>query len=106
METKSFSGHADIIDGPSKFDLMLALFDGYQNNEGVRSIRRVVFVTNLGQPVRAQITSCAIEDGSNESWLISGNFVPVADPSVAFSFSGYYSTRRRKGYLQGPNQVG
>ncbi len=101
METKAFVGTADITDGPSKFDLMMALFDGYQNNEGVRSIRRVVFHTSRGG-VHAQITSVAIEDGSNESWLISGIFIPGADHGVAFAFSGYYNSRRRKGVISTP----
>ena len=104
MGTKQLTGQVDISDGPSKFDLMLALFDAYQHGQGKTSIRRVMFGTAIGL-VEARITSVSIEDGSNESWLISGSFTRLEDGTWwLYNFDGYYSTRRRKGYLQAPQK--
>lgn len=79
-----------IVEGPSKFDLMLALFDG--------NGRTVTFRTSFDDVLRARIHSVGIEDGSEESWLISGSY-PWLDGATCL-FEGYYSTRRRTGYLK------
>lgn len=99
MGTKQLTSQVAISDGPSKFDLMFALFDAYQQRGGKTSIRRVVFETEIGS-VEAVITSVGIEDRSNESWLISGSFCRYESNLLQlFRFEGYYSTRRRKGFL-------
>ncbi len=76
-----------IIDGPGKFDLMAALFDG----------KRVFFTIEGGDKVEAQMNSVAIEDGSRESWLISGRIVGSGSWQ---KFSGYFETRKRHGHLE------
>ena len=75
-----------IIEGPSKYDLQAALFDG----------KRVRFtVEGLGQ-IEVQMNNVGIEDGSRESWLIEG-YVVLDNWK---KFHGYYETRRRKGWLE------
>lgn len=78
-----------IVDGPGKFDLMCCLFDGKR-----------VFFTVEGRrkhKVEVQIDSVAIEDGSHESWLVSGHIV---SGDLWEKFSGYFETRKRRGHLE------
>jgi|AP95_1055475.scaffolds.fasta_scaffold206342_1 hypothetical protein len=76
----------DITEGPSKYDLQAALFDG----------KKVCFtVEGLGQ-IEVQMNNVGIEDGGRESWLIEG----YAFLASQQKFHGYYETRRRKGWLE------
>ena len=82
----------EIVNGPSKFDLMLALFDGNCDH------RRIVDFTLLSPQKEHKTFSCIIndlkrEDGSGESWLFAGYF--GVNP-----LHGYFSTKHRKGWIK------
>jgi len=77
-----------ITDGPGKFDLMCALFDGKQ----------VKFTLVDGRVVDALIGSVEQEDGSKESWNLKGA-IPFGDTDLRGVFKAYFSTRHRKGML-------
>jgi len=104
--TTSIPARADINGGPSKFDLMLALFDRKQVNA-----RRIEFNLSSGKTMTAVvvITEVGIEDGSGESWLFKG---AVRDILLADEYSenhmppsprrvhGWYRTDTRKGWIE------
>ena len=81
---------AEILDGPSKWDLLVALGDGkvvelmLKFDDTLRAERR-----------RVKISSVQAEDGSRESWNLKGYI-----PSQGRQFEAYYSSRRRKGHLR------
>ena len=77
-----------ILNGPSKFDIMLALFDRRKVS------LRVCFPR--GNPFDAPliVSSVEAEDGSGDSWNIKGT-LQVEDGLYPFSF--YFSTKNRKG---------
>jgi hypothetical protein len=79
-----------VIDGPSKFDLMVSLFVG-SNAAGSQS--EVYFTLEDGFRVPVRINGIEREDGSGESWCITGYFGQVRA-------SGYFSTSRRHGYIE------
>ncbi len=99
-----------IIDGPSKYDLMLALFDGASNvpaphddtiYDEIRQ-RTVRFTTDSNDERRRylemQIDEIGRENGSGESWNFSGY---AKSPTAPFRrVQGYYSTARRRGTLR------
>jgi hypothetical protein len=79
-----------IIDGPSKMDLMLALFDGHMGR------RTVVFhVQSRTEPVEVIINEVGQEDGSCESWLFKG--WTKKDHNAV---KGWFRTDRRAGWLE------
>ena len=85
-------GHYLITNGPSKFDLMLSLFDGNKKP------RRTVTFQIQGGPgeIEVAVTMVRQEDGSGESWLFGGhchNSIPT------LNVNGYFNTRSRKGWL-------
>ncbi len=89
MAKKSFK----IIDGPSKFDLMMALFDNTAT-----APRRLNFRLEGEEVFSIYLLSVGREDGSGESWLLEGiAFWPsrFSDRKV----KGYFSTQRRIGHL-------
>lgn len=93
--------NAKIIDGPSKFDLMLALFDRKSVNT-----RQVTFATengrDLGQTLNAVINSVGVEDGSGESWILEGYFMSRLRgtmPPPPRHFKMYFHTGRRQGII-------
>jgi hypothetical protein len=87
-----------IEQGPSKMDLMLALFDGEK-----MGTRTVTFGISMAGRTLSQVTMIILgvshEDGSGDSWLIRGrptnvnNGKPVKCEIVQF----YYHTKTRKG---------
>lgn len=87
----------EIVDGPSKWDLMLALFD----RECCPS-RMVTFSIrgpqmDLGKhPIFSEsfeINEVSQEDGSGENWLFKGS-------CFSKHAHGFFSTRTRKGWLE------
>jgi len=79
----------DITEGPSKYDLQAAIFDG----------KNVTFtIEGLGQ-VKVRVDDVGIEDGSRENWLIEG-YIYLNSPSSQKKFHGFYGTRQRKGWLE------
>lgn len=89
----------NVVGGPSKFDLMLSLFDG---NKDPR--RTVEFqLEGARRPITVGITMVQQEDGSGESWNFRG-WVSGDDPTnsmfaLNLHVDGYFSTRGRKGYI-------
>lgn len=80
-----------ILNGPSKWDIMLALFDNT-----ARAVRTVKFTCDqTGLPTRdfeVSIDSVLREDGSGESWEFTGH--------VGFqSVKGCFNTVTRKGHF-------
>ena len=75
-----------ILDGPSKFDLMAALFDE----------KRVRFNLEYAGLVTVQINRVEAEDGSRDSWNIAGRLFGIVNPTTT-DFTGYYSSKQRKG---------
>ena len=99
------TGPVSIIGGPSKFDLMLALFDN-QAPHG----RTVIFHLEedlderlgKGRTERrftATIDAVQAEDGSAESWNFKGKGHYHVN-GVKFAVEGYYSTKRRRGHIR------
>ncbi len=81
-----------ITDGPAKFDLMLSVFEG-----------KVVFFTvsdghgNVGY--QGNHFSVQPEDGSHESWILSG-VLYLNGGRLGQHFKGYYHSRTRTGNLR------
>ena len=84
-----------IIGGPSKFDLMVSLFDG--NNHHRRTVRFVLKGIAPGMDV--SIGGVQQEDGSGESWNFEGN-VRLKNASRNWNVRGHYSTNDRHGHFK------
>lgn len=82
----------DVISGPSKFDLMLSLFDG--NKEPRRTVE--FQLEGARGPITVAITMVQQEDGSGESWNVEGW---ITSYRRNFAIKAYYSSNSRKGYL-------
>jgi len=81
-----------VVGGPGKFDLMVAFFDG-----DCRNRRNVTFVTGISGKVTRTfgpvvINSMEREDGSGESWNISGY-----EMNTNKKFKMLFSTKTRQG---------
>ena len=90
-----------IVDGPSKFDMMLSLFTGSKVTFRVykqEQIDEKVWRHNASRDpiltLEGRLCMLEQEDGSLESW----NFVFHAG-KVIDSAKGYYSTKSRKGTM-------
>ncbi len=77
---------ASITAGPSKFDLMLSLFEG-----------KSVKLTVDGQEVEVSVLQIQAEDGSRESWNLAGQIISKAKMQY---FRAYFNTLRRKGQFE------
>ena len=87
-----------IANGPSKFDLMLALFDSK-----FPDFRTVVFHLRDGRKFEANITSVQAEDGSGGSWNFTATGHLSSDDAHKFvHVGGYYSTTSREGSIKFP----
>lgn len=75
-----------IIEGPSKFDFMNALFDGKEVEFKFEGFGK--------QPVNVQGVS--LEDGSRERWLFQFRIARIEQSSLC---KGYYDTRTRTGWV-------
>jgi len=79
----------NIVSGPTKFELTLALFDHTMSNG------RTVTFTTRDEAIKVAINEVGRESGDGESWLFKG-YVPGGAKSV----EGYYSTRTNTGWLK------
>lgn len=84
------NGHVDIVNGPSKFDLMVSLFSTKPASHPV------LFKTKNHGDFTATITGVRWEDGSGESWIIEGYSALAAGAR----FTGYFSTKDRRGHIK------
>ena len=97
----------NLVEGPNMFDLMLALFTG----------KRVIFTIEFKNGMKAlmetQINAIEAEDGSRESWNITGYITAVSsfsghrpgplipeDSIERRFFWAYFQTRRRSGVIK------
>jgi hypothetical protein len=81
----------NIVGGPSKFDLMVSLFEG---NPHCR--RTVAFkLEGLRQEINVAITGIQQADGSGESWNFDGWVLGEPHAHV----KGYYGSHGRAGYF-------
>ena len=76
--------------GPSKYDLMLGLFDGDANTQ-----RTLTFRVNNGVDVEVKVQSVSREDGSGESWLFEGYVIN----GTGLRAKGYFHTVTRRGTI-------
>jgi hypothetical protein len=99
-----------IVRGPSKFDLMISLFNGNGSNripvdlelEHRGDASKYKFI------LRVNIESIEREDGSGESWNFTASSARDSLRPPGFKqdekgwtrISGYYSTKNRTGYLK------
>ena len=86
-----------ISNGPSKFDLMLALFDSK-----FPDFRTVIFHLEGGMRFEANISGVQAEDGSSESWNFTATGRLNAKQSEFSHVHGYYSTAKRTGAITFP----
>ena len=80
------------IGGPSKFDMMLSLFDG--NKEPRRTVE--FQLEGARAPITVYVTSVQQEDGSGESWNFEGG---LTNYRRGFHLRGYYSSKSRTGHI-------
>lgn len=81
-----------IVDGPSKFDLMLGLFDG--NCANPRTVRFVILDRSLDKiTMSVLLNGISKEDGGGENWLLTG----LSNGKLV---RGFFSTKTRKGHLE------
>ncbi|HUQ30167.1 MAG TPA: hypothetical protein VM103_01465 [Candidatus Paceibacterota bacterium] len=93
------TSHVQIVNGPSKFDLMLALFEWKPNRP------LVMFKTEGGKLLEASVTSVEAEDGSGESWNIEGyvGTERARKEHQATRFRAYFRTDSRRGVMKPEN---
>ncbi len=84
-----------IIDGPSKFDLVISLFHG--DSQKTRTEVLFYLEKNPGLLVPTMIDSVKREDGSGEKWLFKG-YVRAGD--FHGKVRGYYDTQLRRGWIK------
>lgn len=101
----TFHPHAVIVNGPSKFDLMVSLFEGSPSpRTTVRfELQSVMPPPDLMGPgyeiykltnMEVAITSVAQDGGSGECWHIEGH-----DTEANRRVKGTYSSQRRHGII-------
>lgn len=90
--------HTEIVEGPSKYDLMLALIDG--DNKHRRTVKfRVDKSGGLIFLGMTMLINCLErEDGSGERWMFEGYHVLSTGGWVPMK--GFYDTHVRKGWVE------
>lgn len=87
-----------IISAPSKWELMLALFDHKHHSVSFRLYSKNG-ISSLGHPnFQVEIRGVSLEDGSGESFYFNGYHQVESGHSQ--SVKGWFRTSDRKGYLQ------
>jgi hypothetical protein len=87
--------HQTITNGPSKFDLMAALF--IAAGEKQQNVR--FNIAETGQLLEVRILQVGREDGSGESWLFQG-LAEDTQLKRGRYVKGYFSTRTRRGTIE------
>lgn len=94
MATRRFT----IVSGPSKFDLMLGLFDG--NSKKPRLVTFVILEDVLRTKTvnyQTLLSGVSREDGSGDKWMFTGQ---ITSHQSGRPVRGFFSTRNRRGYLE------
>lgn len=81
-----------IVNGPSKFDLMISLFSGSNASTTRRTVTFVLEASGDESSVTALIESVEREDGSGESWNFEGS-------QLGHWVRGYYNSRSQTGTI-------
>lgn len=84
-----------IVNGPSKFDLMLSLFDGNQTPRRTVSFQ----LEGVEMHIPVAIVMIEQEDGSGESWNFKGQ-TRFEGAKGSFHIKGYFATKGRCGHLE------
>lgn len=88
----------EIIDGPSKRDLILSLSDGdFSNRKQVKFMVKTPNSKFGFSALSVVIDSAKREDGSGDNWLFEG-FLPSAPSGT--TISGCFSTKNRRGWAE------
>ncbi len=88
-DVRSFS----IVNGPSKFDFMVSLFEGNHRPRRTVNFRLAGFT----EEVPVAITAVQQEDGSGESWNWEGNL--HLSTAKSYQVKGYFGTKGRCGHF-------
>jgi hypothetical protein len=94
LRKNTMSSTSTILDGPSKFDLMLSLFDG--NSTKPRYARFFILepgARESSNSIPVLISGIIREDGSGEKWIFTGY---IQGKSV----TGYFCTQDRRGWIR------
>jgi hypothetical protein len=82
-----------IVNGPSKFDLMVSLFEGNPKHR-----RTVSFaLEGIREEMQVGITAVEQESGGGESWNWQGNL--HNDKGARYRVKGYFGTKGRTGHF-------
>lgn len=104
LNQKFFPPQMDIVNGPSKFDLSVALFHGENNRNQVLVTFMLKEPINGVKQVQAYINGISREDGSGENWIFTGYMPEAIAKKFAGKYqqtvSGYFSTKRRTGHMK------
>jgi hypothetical protein len=105
-----------IVNGPTKFDLVVAFADRFGQGSGTGARQRsVTFTTslkfdgndNLDVVAEIVIDSLAWEDGSGQNFLFRGHLCRGSSYRARLGTTevdevhGYYNTKRHAGWIQG-----
>ena len=95
----------EVMSGPSKFDLMVSLFDGNSRTQKWADFQVKIENSETKFPILVHLRMIGVtrEDGSGESWNISFFFKGTHDARAEHGGHGHYSTRTRKGFLKIPD---
>jgi len=87
-----------IVSGPSKFDLMAALFS--RSGAWTHGTQLVEFTYQDGdgnpKKIKTSVTQVGAEDGSGESWMLEGN---VNDEHLTV-YKAHFRTDNRHGCIE------
>jgi len=83
----------DIVQGPSKFDIMMSCFTWKPVHPAVD------FMDPRGTYYSVLITAVEAKDGSGERWLFKGREV-IGGKVIPTPLEGFIDTRTRTGYLK------
>ena len=84
----------DILDGPSKFDLMLAVFDNTGEHPRTVSFSCKHSGSSAIFKINVDICLAGHEDGSGECWIFEGVY-----RTNGKRVKGFFRTNSRKGHI-------
>src|SRR5690606_36912190 len=91
---EGWSENIQLINGPSKWDLMIALLHGRSDKAELVEVQaedQFVFPLRINSMIR--------EDGSGENWILTG-MSPIKSTGEEIEFSAFFSTRVRSGTIR------